>query len=484
MASAVSNSDHLSPGIRRRLQEQYERGKQNRLSRNYDYAAEMLTQCVLGDPGNPFYTQEFLHTLFCKYTTAKSAGMTAGLRTATSKTSMLNSSRKRDWAGLIKTGLEVLKVNPWDSSALMLMARACGERGFVKSQLMYLEKAKDVDPKNYDVWWERGLALEKDAQFDDAVKSWLKAESVAKVASEEADRAHRAISRLQVDLTMKSNVQQDEAKHDNTGSEAAVDEIQRWAAAGLKINKRTRAEELLEKIAATPGEYMLYCELSDIHERTGDYSEAEGVLNRGLDATGDLRIREQLEDVQIRHRRHQLLVAQRRFEELKNAEAKQQVQQISAELNNQEMEVYRKRVDRYPTNTHWKYEAGTRLKRAGNYNEAIKMLQDARNDPKHRGMVFLELGECFQQVQQFKLAKQHYVDAVEAIGDRDLEHRKKAMYRAGVLTMALAVAEPAGVNQEELDDAEKYFSQLAALDFGYRDVSARLDKIAKLRDKR
>ncbi|HTQ37913.1 MAG TPA: hypothetical protein VMJ32_02735, partial [Pirellulales bacterium] len=59
MAEAGGNQDPLSPAVRRRLQEQYERGKQNRLTHNYDYAADLLTLCVLGDPGNPFYTQEF-----------------------------------------------------------------------------------------------------------------------------------------------------------------------------------------------------------------------------------------------------------------------------------------------------------------------------------------------------------------------------------------------------------------------------------------
>jgi len=34
-----------------------------------------------------------------------------------------------------------------------------------------------------------------------------------------------------------------------------------------------------------------------------------------------------------------------------------------------------------------------------------------------------------------------------------------------------------------LNDAEKYLTQLAALDFGYKDVSDRLDKIAQARDK-
>src|SRR5262249_16031450 len=137
------------------------------------------------------------------------------------------------------------------------------------------------------------------------------------------------------------------------------------------------------------------------------------------------------------------------------------------------LDVYRKRVERYPTNTHWKYELGARLKQSDNFNEAIKLFQEARNDPEHRGTVMLDLGECFQQIKQYNLAMQHYTKAIEEIPDKDQEHKKKSLYRAGVLAMGL----------EQFEVAEKHFNHLAASDYGYKDVSARLDKIAKLRDK-
>jgi hypothetical protein len=47
-----------------------------------------------------------------------------------------------------------------------------------------------------------------------------------------------------------------------------------------------------------------------------------------------------------------------------------------------------------------------------------------------------------------------------------------ALYRAGVLA--------ADLNDRE--KAEKHLTQLAAMDFGYRDVAERLDKLAALRD--
>ncbi len=51
--------------------------------------------------------------------------------------------------------------------------------------------------------------------------------------------------------------------------------------------------------------------------------------------------------------------------------------------------------------------------------------------------------------------------------------RKRALYRAGVLAGGL----------DDLDAARKYLSILAGLDFGYRDVAQRLDKLASGKDK-
>jgi tetratricopeptide (TPR) repeat protein len=487
MADVGDNNDVLSPAVRRRLQQQYERGKLNTKTGNFDYATELLTSCVVGDPGNPFYTDAFLANLYRKYNSGKKGGLLSSLRTAgstaSSKTSMLNANRKKDWTGVIRTGLEILKVNPFDTSVLLHMAKACSEQGIVESELVYLKSAQTVDPKSFEIQRECGLALEKVGRYDEAVSCWMKAEKLAKPASEEAQEAHKAISRLQVDMTVRTT--KDKAKQENTAAAEPADQSFRASSSGMfKYPQRTKLEELEEKIAANPEELMLYAELADLHVKAENWIEAEKVLTRGLEATGgDLRVREQLEDIQLRHARQQAFIAERRAAEQKTPEAQQLAQQKESDLVRQELDVYRKRVERYPTNTHWKFELGERLKKSGNYGEAIKLLQEARNDPKHRGQVLLDLGVCFQQIRQFRLAKQHYVEAVQAIPERELDIRKMALYRAATLSLGLAEEDKNGLNEEELGDAEKYFTQLAALDFGYRDVAQWLDKIVQLRDK-
>lgn len=90
-----------------------------------------------------------------------------------------------------------------------------------------------------------------------------------------------------------------------------------------------------------------------------------------------------------------------------------------------------------------------------------------------KGAVALELGECFQKIKQYPLAMRNYVTAVESLTDRELDLRKRALYRAGVLAAGMADA----------DAAQKYLSILAGLDYGYRDVAQRLDKLSSLKDK-
>jgi hypothetical protein len=67
----------------------------------------------------------------------------------------------------------------------------------------------------------------------------------------------------------------------------------------------------------------------------------------------------------------------------------------------------------------------------------------------------------------------NYQTAVETLTDREMDLRKRALYRAGVLAAGL----------QDVDAAQKYLSALAELDFGYRDVAERLDKLASLKDK-
>ena len=218
----------------------------------------------------------------------------------------------------------------------------------------------------------------------------------------------------------------------------------------------------------------MYLELADLHLKEDRFEPAIEVRKRGLEASGgSIEMRERLEDAELRHARHQLLRAEKQAQADKTPEAAALYQQFKTELNNKELEIYRNRSERYPNNMGFKYELGVRLQRAKKYNEAIGVLQEARAEQKRRGMVFLYLGACFEAIKQYKLAVSNYEQAIEALSERELDHKKQAIYLATVVAMD---------RLKDWEAAEKHLTMLAGLDFGYKDVGERLDKLPGLRD--
>ena len=145
---------------------------------------------------------------------------------------------------------------------------------------------------------------------------------------------------------------------------------------------------------------------------------------------------------------------------------------LQEEFFEKDLEVWKNRVQRYPNNLAFKYELGYRYMLTKRYADAIRELQLAKNDPRRKGACMLALGQCFQEIKQYRLAMNNYESAIQEIPDRDADNKKRALYRAGRLALAL----------KDLETGEKHLTILAGLDFTFKDVSKLLDKIAKLRE--
>ncbi|MFM8709474.1 MAG: hypothetical protein ACKOHK_15695 [Planctomycetia bacterium] len=249
---------------------------------------------------------------------------------------------------------------------------------------------------------------------------------------------------------------------------------QKTEAAAEAASAKDRRAALEQAIAANPATVEPYLELADILERDATVEEAQQILAKALAVSGsDLKVREHVEDRQLRWARNKLHVAEKRQAEQDSPENRAAVERTRAAVLKQEIEIYAARAARYPENLNWKYELAVRLKTAGNHAEAIKHFQDVLQDARRKGAVSLELGECFQKIRQYPLAMRSYQTAVESLTDREMDLRKRALYRAGVLAAGL----------DDPDSARKYLSTLAELDFGYRDVVQRLDKLTPAKDK-
>jgi tetratricopeptide (TPR) repeat protein len=423
---------------------------------NVDYAVDMFAQCVLGDPGNPVFLHAFLEALKRKFAGKKAGSLTALF--ATGGRGLKKLAAAAQWREVLKQGVEAIKANPGDHAALLTMAEAAGNMMWPEAQGRYLRAALDAAPADAEVNRQCAKYAASQGNFDQAIECWRRVSRIKGLGEE----AERAIAQLSVDKTIA-------AGHGLIGRGAG-----KPAAGPATGAAADPIAALRQRIQQQPADIDAYLELADLLERDAKTDEAQKVLDKALSASGnELKVREHVEDRQLRWGRAKVMVAEKRAQEQDTPENRATLERLRAVHVKQEIDVYAARCERYPENTTWKYELAMRLKAAGNYAEAIRGFQEVLQDARRKGAVALELGECFQKIKQYQLAMQNYQTAVDSLTDREMELRKRALYRAGVLATGL----------NDVDAAQKYLGTLAGLDFGYRDVAERLDKLGPARDK-
>ncbi|MCC7475209.1 MAG: hypothetical protein IT425_07425 [Pirellulales bacterium] len=485
----------VSTAVRQRLQAVFEHAQRSVEKNDHDYAHDLLAQCLTEDPANLIYLQNFLGNLAQKYGNNKKGARFAALRIKTSRMSLNKAAGKGLWREAFTAACEALKSNPWDTGTLLDVAEAYYEIGSDECQLYTLRWALDAAPKDVTVNRKAAETLTRLGQFDQAISCWRRVEQ-AKPGDEESAKA---ISKLSVEKTIQKGGYNQELLHgasiDTSGLETSIRERSgsgSWEAAANKGSREftsiptstgggkaeadqdAREKNLLAAIESQPEATANYLELADIFTAENRLREASEILTRALAASGggDLQIRERLEEAHLRRAQQQVAIAQRRAEKDKSAEAQDLAKRMVAQANQAELEVFAARAARNPGNALLQYELGLRCKKVGKFKEAIQAFQAARDDTRHKALVQLHLGESFQHIRQFKLALASYEASVAASDEFQPDTKKLALYRAGVLATEL----------HELEKAEKYLTQLAAADFGYRDVADRLDKLASLRD--
>jgi tetratricopeptide (TPR) repeat protein len=456
--TAAGDDDRREELKRRRRKQAYDHARKvmSQEDCDHDYACGLLSQCVAGDPGDISYMETFLENLHKKYKNNRKGVSFAVLSTAPAKAGMKKALTNKDWDALVKNAIEVFKLNPWDTTALTAMAAMCEARGWSECELKYLKSALVAGPKDPEINKLCALALAKRGMFDQAISCWHRVEE----AKPDAEEPPRMIAELAV-LKARGKFSSEEAT-----SRAAAG----GRATGSEAEAAATPEQRLKmRIKKDPQELSNYIELAQMLMNKEEFQEAEGLLTKALAlSNGDPDVQEKLYDAKSRNLQQQIKVAGKpKAGDEKAAQLNKQLRKKYAELD---LETYLFRCERYPNDLNFKYFLGKAYQRLGNYNEAIKQFQVARADPRRKGECLLSLGQCFQQIKQLRLAMSHYGQAVDEIPERDAENKKLALYLAGRLALGL----------KDAKTAEKYLSELAQLDFAYKDVSALLDKLEGL----
>ena len=178
----------------------------------------------------------------------------------------------------------------------------------------------------------------------------------------------------------------------------------------------------------------MYLQLAAVYRRGDDRDKARAVLQEGLGPTGNaFELSLELADVDIEPFRRNLAIAEEKLKaEPDNADLRRLRSRLRKEINTRELDLHRQKADRYPTEMSHRYEVGVRLLRAGQIDEAIRELQAARADPRHRWQSLLYLGHCFKARNNWRLAQRNFEEALKSLPAGEASNRKEILYELAV----------------------------------------------------
>ncbi len=221
-----------------------------------------------------------------------------------------------------------------------------------------------------------------------------------------------------------------------------------------------KARQEYEESPTVPGKINGYVEALLKKEDESYENTAIDVLDKANRDTSNYAFKMRIGDIKIRQ-------MTRRYRKLAKAGDKKGAKEAARLQLAFELEEFAERVANYPTDLALKYELGRRQLLGGNVDEAISLLQQAQREPRRAVNSMTMLGQAFAR-------KDWHHEAAETF-ERALQHDlgedkiKEIRYLLGDSYEKL----------EELEKAQEQFSEVAQIEFTYKDTRDRLDAIRK-----
>jgi len=191
-------------------------------------------------------------------------------------------------------------------------------------------------------------------------------------------------------------------------------------------------------------------------ENEQEETKAIGILVKACKDTNEYRYKMQADDIRIKQLRRQA-------KKITSSKDKEAARKLIKEMKLFELKSLRDRVKHYPTDLRIRYQYGVKLFEAKLYDEAIPVLQEARNNPKTRTFCSLYIGRCFFEKGYYQQAADIFREAAESHESPDDELGKELHYWLGRTYEA----------EKQTEDALKIYGQIIQWDYNYRNGDVR-----------
>jgi len=223
--------------------------------------------------------------------------------------------------------------------------------------------------------------------------------------------------------------------------------------------------------AAAPKSPVAIIKLADALaglDSENSWVEADEILEKAYADSGDFSFKRHQGQLRIKKLKSELHYAKTAAAaEPDNEQLKHNYRAVHKQLDEAELGHYGDCVRNYPTDLRVKYEYGGSLLKNKQYDRAIPLLQQARKDPAYSLLAMNKVGLCFFLKGWVNDAIDVFGAAIENCELKDSEIGKELQYN---LARSCEQAEQA-------DRALEIYRKLAQLDFGYKDIAERIEKL-------
>ncbi|HIA20111.1 MAG TPA: hypothetical protein EYN70_11970 [Planctomycetaceae bacterium] len=444
-------SQIVSRSQRRQIQHAYERAliAMSDPSENRLLVHQLLSECVIEDLSTPM----FISTLLENLGTATQAG-----KTGRSVPAMFRQwvSYLRNWRFFrtvkrqpgkeaIRFGLRALYRQPHDLHLLCTLAEVCLSADMWVVAECYLRHALAINANSQQAIELLARSLLQQARFEESLDTWQQLQP----GRAEETQISQIIDCLQTHLPASSQT-----------------EMETW--------KENCPQSWLSEIEQNPTSAELYLKLSAHLIQQRRWNAADDLLNRGLAATGARpELLEQLETIRLESCRHQQQIAAQLNSINPQIVGIDALNDLQWEFDRTEMQVFERRTRSYPSDFQYPLQLAACLRRLGNFEAALKQLDQIPDNEQTRFEAALERGKCHQHLHQFAAAVAEYDRLINNPGTQsEPPIYEQALYHGALLTAAMGNGK----------QAQRWLSRLLEFSPDYQDARDRLDKIVAISD--
>ncbi|MCH2209765.1 MAG: tetratricopeptide repeat protein [Fuerstiella sp.] len=460
--------------MQKAAQEWYRKGTEALQKQNFDFAVESFGRAVSMKPDNVLYRQTRHGSLERMYEGNGSGARMSSVRLVSIRGRVKKSRMKKDWKAVDQAAEEGLFLNPWDAQLFADIGEAAVQREFQEVAEYAWKRAVKFDRTNIAYNDALGKVLMEGNKFLEARECFKRICD----ADPTNGAARSMMTQCDAQAVMYRGGYGDAESTRDVAAQPettvnAYDE-DRKARKAQQANADAPGEsseaDMRHAIRKDPSNLNNYLRLAEYFREQRQLTKSLELYDQVLEKSpGKTEVLEFREDVELEILNDKLADA-RSLSRMHpdKTRLKEKAATLSASLIDREIEILVPRIERHPQDMKMKFDLADLFRRTKQFVKAIPLYQQASADIRLKEDSLVWLGECFVRSGQVALGIRQFDKALESLNAADKpDPFKLAHYWQG------RIAE----KTDRHTDADQHYTEILSVDYGYRDVQTRLQKL-------